>query len=234
MNILALGAHPDDIEVQCAGTLLKYRKAGHKIFIALTTSGNIGSNHYESQEELAQIREAEQLEAAKILGAEVRFMRFNDQGLQDTPETRRAVLSAIRWANPDVIFTNPSWDASTDHAVTGKLVSEVILSLPGKLVPADEPPISKTPSVFFWDTAGGIDFTPEVYVDITDEMEGKMKALACHQSQSVWMDTFQIHSFAEHPRILNAFRGLQNGCRYAEGFIPYRIHGFMPDFKLLP
>lgn len=68
------------------------------------------------------MREQEQIDAAEILGAEVRFLRFDDQGLQDTPETRRAVINTIRWANPEVIFTNPYWDASTDHAVTGKNV----------------------------------------------------------------------------------------------------------------
>lgn len=234
MNILALCAHPDDIEYFCAGTLLKYRKQGHQIFYVLTTSGNIGSNVYNSREEIAAVREKEQLEAAKLLDAKVKFLRFDDQGLQDTPETRRAVINAIRWANPDVIFTHSPRDPSTDHAVTGKIVSEVILSLPGKNVPADEPPIRKTPSVFFWDTAAGVNNTPEVYVDITEEMELKLEALSKHKSQYAWMDTFQIHGFLEHSEILSKFRGLQAGCKYAEGFIPYRIHGYMPDFKLLP
>ncbi len=234
MNILALTAHPDDAEGRCGGTLLKYRKAGHKIFIALTTSGNIGSNTHESREEIARVREAEELEAAKILGAEVRFMRFDDEGLQDTPETRRAVLSAIRWANPDVVFTNAPWDTSTDHGMTGKLVSEVILSLPGKLVPADEPPITKTPSVFFWDPPAGIDFNPEVYVDITEEMDEKLRAMACHKSQYAWTGESHFHDFMDHNKIIDMFRGLQNGCRYAESFVPLRTHGFMPDFKLLP
>lgn len=234
MNILALGAHPDDIEVQCAGTLLKYKQQGHAIFIALTTSGNIGSNRHATRAELAAVRETEQRAAAALLAAQVRFLRFDDQGLQDTPESRRAVLSAIRWANPDVIFTNPPWDASTDHAVTGKIVSEVILSLPGKLVPADEPPITKSPSVFYWDTAAGLGFQPEVYVDISDVMETKLEALRKHKSQMAWMDTFQGVEFTDHCRILGLFRGLQAGCKYAEGFVAYRIHGFMPNFKLLP
>ena len=65
MNILALGAHPDDVEFLCAGTLLKYHSQGHKIFIALTTSGNQGSNEYDNRDQIAAIREVEQLEAAK-------------------------------------------------------------------------------------------------------------------------------------------------------------------------
>lgn len=143
VNILALGAHPDDVEFLCAGTLFKYKQQGHKIFIALTTSGNIGSNLYTSREEIARIREAEQLAAAKMLDAEVRFLRFDDELLRDTPESRRTVLNAMRWANPDIIFTNPPFDPSADHGMTGTLVSRVILSMPSKFIPADEPPVEK-------------------------------------------------------------------------------------------
>ena len=78
MNILAICAHPDDIEVNCAGTLLKYHQQGHKIFIALTTSGNTGSNLIPSKFETAGTREAEQRKAASYLGAQVRFLRFDD------------------------------------------------------------------------------------------------------------------------------------------------------------
>jgi LmbE family N-acetylglucosaminyl deacetylase len=234
MNILAIGSHPDDIEYMCAGTLLKYRKAGHKIFITLTTSGNIGSNLHNSRDEIAAIREKEQLEAAKYYDAEVRFLRFDDEGLQDTPETRRAVINAIRWANPDVILTNPPWDGSTDHAMTGRIVSQVLLSLPGKLIPADAPPILKAPSLFFWDTGGGIGFNPEILVDISEFMETKMEALHKHESQYAWMLTFMEDDLYEACRILARFRGIQRGCKYAEGFVGHKVLGYFADYRLLP
>jgi N-acetylglucosamine malate deacetylase 1 len=234
VNILALGAHPDDIEFTCAGTLLKYRAAGHRIFVALTTSGNIGSNVIDGREKIAQVREAEQLDAAKVYGAEVRFLRFNDEGLVDSEPVRRAILNAMRWADPDVILTNFPGDMSTDHNVTGTLVGRMMLSLPGKNVPADEPPITKVPSLFYWDTGAGLHFEPEAYVDVTDTMEKKLESLARHKSQFAWMDTFQSVTLTEHCRLLGAFRGLAIGRPYAEGFRAYRIHGYMPDFKLLP
>jgi len=234
MNILALGAHPDDVEFFCAGTLLKYKAQGGKIFIALTTSGNIGSNLHQSREEIAAIREAEQLEAAKVYDAPVRFLRYDDEGLQDTPETRRAVLNAMRWANPDVILTHSPVDPSTDHGVTGKLVCEMILSLPAKLVPADEPPIEKKPSVFFWDISAGINFHPEVYVDISEGMGQKIQALEKYKSQYAWMGVFERDNLSEFCRTLAKFRGSQAGVEYAEGFRGYRIHGFMANFRLLP
>ena len=234
MNVLAIGSHPDDVEVFCAGTLLKYRRAGHRIFLALTTSGNIGSNLIEGRQNIARTREAEQLEAARFYDAQVRFLRHDDQGLLDGPELRRGLIEAIRWAEPQVIFTNYPGDRSTDHNVTGTVVGRVMLSLPGKNVPAGGTPLQGKPSLFYWDTAAGLDFQPEAYVDISAEMETKLQALACHQSQYAWMDTFQIHNFADHCRIMSELRGLQAGCRYAEGFRAFRIHGFMPDFRLLP
>ncbi len=234
MNILAFGAHPDDIEFACAGTLLKYAKAGHRIFAALTTSGNIGSNIIEGREEIARTREAEQLAAARHYGAEVRFLRCDDEGLLDGLKVRRDILNAMRWANPDVIFTNFPGDMSTDHNTTGSIVSRLMLSLPARNIPADEPPVAKTPSLFYWDTGAGLHFEPEVYVNITDTMDEKLAALAEHKSQFAWMSTFQEVSLTDHSRILGEFRGLAIGCRYAEGFRAYRIHGYMPDFKLLP
>lgn len=234
MNILAIGAHPDDIEFLCAGTLIKYRNQGHNIFIALTTSGNTGSNAYSSKEEIAMIREAEQLEAAKNYNAQVRFLRFDDQGLQDTPETRRAILTAIRWADPDVILTNPPWDPSADHGMTGRLVTQVLLSVGGKQHPADLPPITKTPQVFFWDIPGGIGFQPEVYVDITEVMDEKIKAIAAHKSQGTWMREFMDDDFVDYCRALSAYRGLQAGRKYAEGFISHKMYAFMADPRMLP
>jgi LmbE family N-acetylglucosaminyl deacetylase len=234
MNILAIGSHPDDIEFTCAGTLAKYDRAGHKIFVALTTSGNQGSNVIEGRAEIARVREAEQLEAAKLYHAQVRFLRFDDQALVETLELRRAVLNAMRWANPDVILTHFPGDMSTDHNVTSTVVGKMMLSLPGKNVPADEPPISKKPSLFYWDTGAGLHFEPEVYVDISDTIEIKLKALALHTSQFAWMENFQSASLTDHCKTTAAFRGLAINCAYAEAFRAYRIHGYMPNFKLLP
>jgi LmbE family N-acetylglucosaminyl deacetylase len=234
MNILAIGAHPDDVEFLCGGTLLKYKAQGHKIFIALTTSGNQGSNEIVGREKIGAVREAEQLAAARAFDAEVRFLRFDDELFLDSLEARRAVINAMRWAKPDVIFTNPPWDSSPDHAETGKIVSKLMLSLPGKNIPADEPPVAKKVSLFYWDIPGGIDFLPEVYVDIGGFLEKKLEALREHRSQVDWMAHYTDDNFEEYCTTLARFRGIQAGCRYAEGFRAFRIHGYMPDFKLLP
>lgn len=234
MNILAFAAHPDDIEEMCFGTLMKYRAQGDKIYIALSTSGNIGSNWHESREEIAAIREEEALAAAKYTGAEVKFLRYDDEGLQDTAESRRDFLNAVRWADPDVILTHSPHDPSTDHAMTARLITEVLLVVGAKLVPTEEPPIEKAPSLFFWDIPGGLHFDPQVWVDITEYMEQKMEAIACHRSQMDWMEGFLKDDYLESMRVQSRFRGYQYGCKYAEGFIAHQISGFVADYRLLP
>jgi len=234
MNILALVAHPDDAEFSVAGTLYKYKRQGHNIFIALTTSGNQGSNTHKTRKEIAAVREKEQLAAARLLGAKVRFLRYDDQGLLDTTHSRKSVIDAIRWANPDVILTHYPSDPSTDHGTTGKIAGEVMLSLPGKLIPADEKPIFKKPSLFFFDTAAGIDFLPEAYVDISEVFDLKIQTLSKHQSQIAWMGVFAEDNLIELCRARDRVRGMQYGCQYAEAYRAFRLHGYMPDFRLLP
>lgn len=234
MNILAVCAHPDDPEILCGGTLLKYRKQGHDIFIVLTTSGNTGSNVMTDVKEIERVREAEMLASAKILGARVRFLRADDERLLDTDEMRTKVLDAMRWADPDVIFTHAPNDESPDHRMTSSLVRSMVLSLPGKNQRASEKPCTKKVSVFTCLSGAGIDFQPEVYVNITDEIEEKLRALACHESQLAYMADFGKNEFIERNRVIPAFYGIQAGCAYAEGFRAFRVSGYMPDFKVLP
>lgn len=233
MNILAIGAHPDDIEIACGGTLIKYSEQGAKLFIAVSTSGNQGSNLY-NREEIAEIRKKEAEAAAIVYGAKIRFMGYDDQGIIDSPETRRSFINVIRWADPEVILTHFPEDKSTDHGMTGRLVTQVLLSLQGKNILADEKPMNKLPSVFYFDTGGGVGFNPEVYVNITNEIDIKKKAYSKHVSQLEWMKTFGIDNFQEYVDIFSGFRGLQAGVRFAEGFIGCRFWNFMPDYKLLP
>ncbi len=252
MRILTLAAHPDDPEIFCGGTLLRYADAGHEVFLALATSGNIGSTTHASREEIAAVREAEALAGAAILTGlaapgeavslevmarvqeRVRFLRFDDEGLRDTEEARRAVLEAMRWARPDVILTHHPSDPSTDHAMIGRLATQMIISLPAPLAPASEPATDQKPSLFFWDVLAGGDFRPEAYVDVSATFERKLQALERHVSQVSWMGEFMEDSLPELTRAMNRYRGMQSGARYAEAFCAHRVHGFMPDFKLLP
>ena len=227
MDVLAIAAHPDDIEISVGGTLLKYIDGGHTVKLCMVTSGNIGHYNY-TREELAAIRKAEQLESAKLMGAEIMFLGF-DERILDGHEERNAIINAIRWANPDVIFTHDPTDNSIDHAVVGDIVRHSLLCLKWKNQETEYPPISKLPSVFFWETAGGINFQPQQYVDITNYMEKKSALLACHKSQ--------VELEQDYMRLIEcqgAYRGMQSGCEYAEGFRAHISFENPPNYKLLP
>ena len=234
LNILAVSAHPDDVDLNVGGTLLKYKKAGHNIFIVYTTSGNTGSNEMTDTKLIGETREKEALEAAKFYGAKVRFLRNDDERLLDTNETRTQVLDALRWANPDIVFTHADNDESIDHRMTSQLVRSMIPSMPGINQQSNEKPCKKRPTVFMWETSRGIGFVPEVAVDITDEFDTKVKALECHKSQFPWMSEFGNNRFTESMRIRAAFYGLRYDCKYAEVFRAWRFCSYMPNFKLLP
>ena len=133
-----------------------------------------------------------------------------------------------------MILTNPPWDPSPDHAETGKIVSKLMLSLPGRNIPADEPPVAKKVSLFYWDISAAINFQPEAYVDISEQFDKKLQALGKHKSQVDWMAHYSDDTVHELCAALARIRGIQASCRYAEGFCAFRIHGYPPNYKLLP
>lgn len=236
MNVLAIGAHPDDLEFMCGGTLLKCKERGDKIFVAMTTSGNTGSNVIATKEETAATREAEQLACCEYYGAQTMFLRFDDEGLLDTPETRQAVLNAIRGANPDLILCNPPWDPSPDHGMTGKLVTDVLSSLCRKQIATEYPPMNKMPSVFFYSKDAMLDFPADIYVDITEQIAVKRELCNMHTSQHAWIAATSGSEdyFSRSCEIRSRYTGLQADCDYAEGYMAHMVIGHSPNYKLLP
>ena len=95
LNILAIGAHPDDIELSCGGTLAKYAKLGHKVFTATATNGNIGSATL-SMEEIAKIRKEEARRAASIIGAEYVCLDYDDEMFFEDRAARIAFINLIK------------------------------------------------------------------------------------------------------------------------------------------
>ena len=230
MNVVAIFAHDHDISLFCAGTLLKYREAGHNVFIALTT-GSVSTS-------------------AEVLNVPVRFLGFKEGQLHDGMAERAAVLTTMRWAEADIILTNCLHDPDSDHAHTAKLVADSMLIVSGKLHPADLPPVQKTPHVFYSDSLAGLTeersyalsygtigtqtyyltpgvhsnekFAPEAYVDVSAYIEQKL--------QLVQDDPALYNTCITQARML----GVQMGCMYAECFTGHRVTGHIADYRKLP
>ena len=105
MNILAIGAHPDDVEISCGGTLAKYAKLGHKVFTATATNGNVGSATL-PMEEIAAIRKEEARRAAAHIGAEYICLDYDDEMFFEDKNARLAFIDLVRYCKADIILTH--------------------------------------------------------------------------------------------------------------------------------
>lgn len=218
MRIMAFGAHPDDIDFQCAGTLAKYSKAGHEVAIAISTNGEVGSSTL-SRSEIAVERELEARASAQKIGAEVFWLGYPDEFLFSTAEVRLHYIDIIRQFRPDIIIC-PDKDADyhPDHTTTGQIIwdTHVMVTVPN--IQTEHAPCKKIPDIYFMDTSVGVNFQPEFYVDISLQWETKAEMIACHKSQESWMIDMYDVSCVEFGKVHSRFRGFQAGCKYAECF----------------
>ena len=219
MNILAIGAHPDDIEISCAGTLARYAGAGHPVTLAVFTCGDMGDLKIPPPE-LARIRKEESEASAAILGAGLLWPGITDELVFPNEEQRRVMIDVIRQADPDVLFTHSPNDYHPDHRYVSQLVFDSYFQkglphLPGQNQSACR--FGRT-QVYYMDNLAGISFAPADYVDITSVMETKRRMLECHQSQVKPMRELAQTNLIDVVEIQSRFRGLAAGCEYAEGF----------------
>src|SRR4051795_10477793 len=114
IRILAVHAHPDDLEFQCAGTLALLREAGCAVTMATMTPGDCGSAEHDA-ETIAEIRRGEARAAADLLGADYLCLEFRDLDIFNDDESRRRVTEALRRTRPDVVLTAPPVDYLCDH-----------------------------------------------------------------------------------------------------------------------
>ncbi len=218
MRVMAFGAHPDDVESNCSGTLAKYAAMGHDVAIAVMTNGEVGSPTL-SKEEIAAIRKGEAKAAADVIGAEFFWLGYPDEFLFSTPEVRLHVIDVIRQFRPDIILApDKDHDYHPDHTTTGQLVWDVHVMGTVPNIVTGTPPCERIPEIWFMDTPAGINFQPEYWVDISDVWPKKVRMLACHESQETWLQAQYETGLADHAAIQSRFRGYQAGCAYAEAF----------------
>lgn len=200
MNILAIGAHPDDIEFGCGGTLIKYARKGAHIELLVMTDGSRGGK--------ARTRRSEQQAAARILGAK----RIHWGGYRDTllPSVRRLIDRmeiVLKASRPEFIFVNYPEDTHQDH----RQVSRAAVSA-----------TRWARNVLFYEGPTTVNFTPTVFIDIAEEIGRKIDALHSHQSQ-IARTRIEGTPISEIAQASAHFRGVQGRVRWAEGFAPLRL-----------
>ena len=118
LRVLAIGAHPDDLEFYCGGTLARYAERGDTVVMAVVTNGDIGSATH-SMEEIGAIGKLEVLDSAALIGAELVWMDYHDEFFFYNEETRRHMIEVIRMAEPDVVLGHWTDDYHPDHSLSG-------------------------------------------------------------------------------------------------------------------
>jgi len=216
MNVLAIGCHPDDIEISCCGTLAKCVDRGDKVTVCHVCNGNMGHEIIKPAE-LREMRIGEAKRAGALAGIEVVTLDIGDLLPSGCSiEQRDRIAELIIKTQPDFIITHAPNDYMPDHREVSKLVFDAsfVASVP-QYGPAGKAAV--TP-IYYMDNLAGINFIPTEYVDVSDKIELKLNMLECHESQLKWMRDHDHIDFAEFVRSCSRFRGLQCGVQYAEGF----------------
>jgi LmbE family N-acetylglucosaminyl deacetylase len=242
IRVLAIHAHPDDVEFQCAGTLALLKDAGCAVVIATMTPGDCGSAEHDA-EAISAIRRDEARAAAAVIGATYVCLEFRDLAIFNDDESRRRVTEAIRRTRPDIILTAPPVDYIADHEMTSALVRDACFAAtcPNYVTRQWEPApaLAKIPRLYFVDSLEGRDrdgvpVQADFHVDISRVFAIKRAMLACHASQRNWL--MRQHGIDEYLRIQEewaAHRGSEIGVAWAEGYRRYRGHPYPQDDLLL-
>ncbi len=231
--VLAIGAHPDDAEGLCGGTLAKYKDKGWKVVIAHATNGDKGHSEL-SPKEVAEIRRAEAQKAADVIGAEMVWLGLEDEFLFSDKDTRLTFIDLIRSVRPDVILCHSPEDYHPDHKAVATLTVDASYAASLSLVKSQHTSFSTVPPILFADTIGGIDFFPTDFVDITEAFDRKKKMLLQHKSQREFIKGHHELDQITLIEIMARFRGLQCSVQYAEGFRPFRAWPRLAAERLLP
>jgi LmbE family N-acetylglucosaminyl deacetylase len=241
-RILAIHAHPDDIEFQCAGTLLRLKRRGCAITMVTMTPGDCGSAELGS-EEISAVRRAEAKKSADLIGAEYHCLEFRDLSITHDNDSRRRVTELVRRVRPDIVITAPPVDYMSDHEMTSRLVRDACFnaSCPNYATQQWDPaPASeRVPHLYYVDAIEGVDWygkplPVDFIVDISETFEKKLEMLACHDSQRAWLrKQHGLDEYLEGCRRWSSARGKELGVAYGEGFTQHRGHPYPQDNRLL-
>jgi len=210
--VLAVGAHPDDIELGCGATLALFKKRGHEIHLLVLTKGEASGN--------PAARERECLQSARTIGTDnIHFGKLKDTRISDGVETVMEIEGLVKKLKPDLIFGHSPKDGHQDHRNAG--MATLSAARNSKKVLLYESPAALR------------DFCPQLFVDVTPTFEMKLKALEAFGSQISKIYFKGNHSIGDRspavgsvriPYVSNAseglarFRGFQAGVELAEGF----------------
>lgn len=227
--ILAVGAHPDDIDIGSSGSIARWVKEGAEVHYLILTDGSKGhEDHTIPAKKLTRMRRAEQEEAAKILSlSSVHFLDFTDGELQNTPKLQKQIVKLIRTLKPTIVLC---WDPTFTYDLDRGFINHPDHRVAGQATLDSVFPFARNSRTFPELLAAGlqphsvkevllVNFSKQNYfVDITKTWDLKWKAISCHQSQ--FSDFNELKKRVE---VINKKFGKKINKKYAEGFLRIRI-----------
>jgi len=226
LDILAFGAHPDDVELSCSGTLIKSVQNGAKVGIVTLTEAELGTRGS------TELRQKEFTNAAQVIGADVyESLDLPDGHLTLTNESMKIVIEKIREFKPTLIFL-PYWeDRHPDHGNASKIIQDASFLAGLKKIETGQEPFRPAQLIYYMSTW---EFEPDFVFDISDVFELKQNAIQCYSSQvhnKGYQEQFnEEETFISSPQFLDyltaraAFYGHRIGKKYGE---PFKIRGLL-------
>jgi LmbE family N-acetylglucosaminyl deacetylase len=200
MNLLAIGAHPDDIEFGCAATLMKYAENGHGVYMMVATDGGMGGD--------PAVRRAEAEDAARIMGVrKILWGSYRDTEIPLHKSLIDDIEEAIATVEPAFIFVHHKGDTHQDH----RILAEAAISA-----------TRYVRNVLFYEGPTSVDFSPNVFVDIGSNLDRKLDVLAAYGSQTEKTNIPELN-ILDIARAVAVSRGIQARTKFAEGFVSLRL-----------
>lgn len=228
LHILAIGVHPDDIELGCAGTLIKHTKAGQQVGILDLTRGELGTRG------TPELRLQEAANAAEVMGLTVRENAGMADGFfRNDQEHQLSLIKYIRRYQPDIVIANALSDRHPDHGRAGKLIADACFYAGlRKIETTDDGEAQEAwrPKRVFHMIQDRM-LPPTFIVDISDEMDQKMESIKCYGSQFHNTNSAEPTTYISTQNFLNQvisraeLLGKRIGVKYGEGFISENIPG---------
>lgn len=184
LRIIAFGAHPDDAELKASGVAALWAAQGHAVKFVAMTNGDIG--HFQmAGGPLAQRREAEVKECARLLGIETEVLDIHDGELMPTLENRKKVARLIREWQADIVLCHRPYDYHPDHRYTGQLVQDAAVVVVAPFFVPDTPPTEKNPVFMFYSDGfqKPYSFEPTLVVGIDEVVNQKWDCVSAMPSQ---------------------------------------------------
>jgi N-acetylglucosamine malate deacetylase 1 len=235
MKILAIHAHPDDVEILGGGTVSLLAAQGHEVTIATLTPGDCGSREL-APEAIASMRRREAQASAILIGARYICAEFRDMAVFNDDVSRRRVTELLRRAQPELVLTASPIDYMSDHEAASALVRDCCFVAPAPNyhtgVPNPAPALGAIPHLYFMDPIAGVDredvlVMPHFVVDVGAAFARKQRMLAQHRSQREWLAVHHgVDDYLAQMERWTRQRGAHAGFEFGEGFRIYKGHAY--------